>query len=72
MDTFKRKTEVINEGFTTYAEASHSSKVLGKYGAQTVTVIEEKIAGFVSVQIVVSNGLIKSIKPSKTRELLRR
>ncbi|WP_324628626.1 N-acetylmuramoyl-L-alanine amidase [Bacillus paranthracis] len=38
----KEKTEVINEGFTTYAEASHSSKVLGKYGAQTVTVIEEK------------------------------
>ena len=25
----KEKTEVINEGFTTYAEASHSSKVLG-------------------------------------------
>ncbi|MDR4410421.1 amidase, partial [Bacillus anthracis] len=40
--TLKEKTEVINEGFTTDAEASHSSKVVGKYGAQPVTVIEEK------------------------------
>ncbi|CAM4043085.1 amidase [Bacillus luti] len=38
----KEKTEVINEEFTTYAEASHSSKVLAKRAAQTVTVIEEK------------------------------
>ncbi|OOQ94234.1 N-acetylmuramoyl-L-alanine amidase [Bacillus cereus] len=36
------KKEAINEGFTAYAEATHSSKVVGKYGAQTVTVIEEK------------------------------
>ncbi|MGE7883774.1 N-acetylmuramoyl-L-alanine amidase [Bacillus sp. NPDC094077] len=35
------KTEAINEGFTTYAEASHSSKVMGTYNAQQVTVIEE-------------------------------
>ncbi|MED1565625.1 N-acetylmuramoyl-L-alanine amidase [Bacillus paramycoides] len=35
------KTDVINEGFTAYAEASHQSKVLGTYGAQKVTVIEE-------------------------------
>ena len=34
------KTEVINEGFTTYAEAS-SSKVMGTHNAQQVTVIEE-------------------------------
>ena len=32
---------MIKEEFTTYAEASHSSKVLAKR-AQTVTVIEEK------------------------------
>ncbi|EEK80305.1 amidase [Bacillus cereus] len=38
----KEKTEVIKEEFTTYAEASHSSKVLAKRAAQTVTVIEEK------------------------------
>ncbi|CAM4039791.1 N-acetylmuramoyl-L-alanine amidase [Bacillus albus] len=38
----KEKTEVINEGFTTYAEASHSSKVLAKREAQKVVVIEEK------------------------------
>ncbi|QWU43809.1 MULTISPECIES: N-acetylmuramoyl-L-alanine amidase [Bacillus] len=36
------KTDVINEGFTAYEKASHGSKVLGTYGAQTVTVIEEK------------------------------
>lgn len=35
------KTEVINEGFTTYAEASSSSKVMGTHNAQQVTVIEE-------------------------------
>ncbi|MBH0347278.1 MULTISPECIES: N-acetylmuramoyl-L-alanine amidase [Bacillus] len=35
------KTETINEGFTTYEAASHSSKVLGTYNAQTVTVMEE-------------------------------
>lgn len=35
------KTEVINEGFTTYAEASSSSKVIGTHNAQQVTVIEE-------------------------------
>lgn len=35
------KTYAINEGFTAYAEASHSSKVLGTYNAQKVTVIEE-------------------------------
>ncbi|MED0976381.1 N-acetylmuramoyl-L-alanine amidase [Bacillus paranthracis] len=35
------KTETINEGFTTYETASHSSKVLGTYNAQTVTVMEE-------------------------------
>ncbi|OFD47071.1 N-acetylmuramoyl-L-alanine amidase [Bacillus mycoides] len=35
------KTEAINEGFTTYAGASHTAKVLGTYGAQQVTVIEE-------------------------------
>ncbi|MEN1936995.1 N-acetylmuramoyl-L-alanine amidase [Paenibacillus sp. 102] len=38
----KEKTEYIDKAFTTYQEASHSSKVLGKYGAQTVTIIEEK------------------------------
>ena len=41
MDTFSRETEVINEGFTTYAEASSSSKVMGTHNAQQVTVIEE-------------------------------
>ncbi|MED0901769.1 N-acetylmuramoyl-L-alanine amidase [Bacillus nitratireducens] len=35
------KTDVINEGFTAYAEASHQSKVSGTYNAQKVTVIEE-------------------------------
>ncbi len=35
------KTEFINEGFTTYAEASSSSKVMGTHNAQQVTVIEE-------------------------------
>ncbi|WP_157417003.1 N-acetylmuramoyl-L-alanine amidase [Bacillus cereus] len=35
------KTEVINEGFTTYAEASSSSKVMGTHNAQQVIVIEE-------------------------------
>lgn len=35
------KTETINEEFTTYETASHSSKVLGTYNAQTVTVMEE-------------------------------
>lgn len=35
------KTEAIKEGFTTYAGASHTAKVLGTYGAQQVTVIEE-------------------------------
>lgn len=35
------KTEVINEGYTTYAEASSSSKVMGTHNAQQVTVIEE-------------------------------
>ncbi|HDR7795480.1 TPA: N-acetylmuramoyl-L-alanine amidase [Bacillus luti] len=38
----QEKTEKINEGFTTYAEATHGSKVLGTYDAQTVTVMEEK------------------------------
>ena len=42
MDTSNRKTETINEGFTTYETASHSSKVLGTYNAQTVTVMEER------------------------------
>ncbi|MGG2066952.1 N-acetylmuramoyl-L-alanine amidase [Bacillus sp. S14(2024)] len=37
----KEKTEYINKAFTTYQEASHSSKVMGKYDPQTVTVIEE-------------------------------
>ncbi|KFN02418.1 amidase [Bacillus clarus] len=35
------KTETINQEFTTYETASHSAKVLGKYGPQQVTVIEE-------------------------------
>lgn len=35
------KTEYIDKTFTTYQEASHSSKVTGKYAPQTVTVIEE-------------------------------
>ncbi|MDZ5606111.1 N-acetylmuramoyl-L-alanine amidase [Bacillus pseudomycoides] len=38
----KEKTEYIDKAFTTYQEASHSSKVMGKYDPQTVTVIEEK------------------------------
>ncbi|RWS39034.1 amidase [Bacillus mycoides] len=37
----KEKTEYIDKSFTTYQEASHSSKVMGKYAPQTVTVIEE-------------------------------
>ncbi|PQZ56173.1 amidase [Bacillus sp. MYb209] len=36
------KTDVINEGFTAYEQASHGSKVLGTYNAQKVTIIEEK------------------------------
>ncbi|PEB51487.1 amidase [Bacillus pseudomycoides] len=35
------KQEYIDGTFTTYQEASHGSKVLGKYDAQNVTVIEE-------------------------------
>ncbi|MGI2748459.1 N-acetylmuramoyl-L-alanine amidase [Bacillus cytotoxicus] len=38
----QEKKETIHSTFTTYQEASHSSKVLGTYTAQTVTVIEEK------------------------------
>ena len=41
MDTSKRKTETINQDFTAYELASHSSKVLGTYNAQTVTIMEE-------------------------------
>ncbi|WP_195723842.1 N-acetylmuramoyl-L-alanine amidase, partial [Bacillus anthracis] len=36
------KRETIHSTFTTYPEASHSSKVLGTHSPQTVTVIEEK------------------------------
>ncbi len=35
------KTETINQDFTAYELASHSSKVLGTYNAQTVTIMEE-------------------------------
>ncbi|MGA5663816.1 N-acetylmuramoyl-L-alanine amidase [Bacillus bombysepticus] len=35
------KTETLNDIFTTYQEASHSSKALGTYEAQNVTIIEE-------------------------------
>ncbi|WP_439875172.1 N-acetylmuramoyl-L-alanine amidase [Bacillus mycoides] len=38
----QEKTESINEGFTTYQEASHTSTVAGTHKAQQVTVIEEK------------------------------
>ena len=41
MDTSNRKTETINQDFTAYELASHSSKVLGTYNAQTVTIMEE-------------------------------
>ncbi|OSY12249.1 S-layer protein [Bacillus mycoides] len=38
----QEKTESINQEFTTYQEASHTSTVAGTHKAQQVTVIEEK------------------------------
>ena len=49
-DKWTPLVEVINEGFTTYAEASSSSKVMGTHNAQQVTVIEEN-GGWIHIRM---------------------
>lgn len=60
----QEKTKYIDKSFTTYQEASHSSKVVGNYAPQTVTIVEENgtwirirtAAGFQWVDLNQPNG----------------